>query len=409
VITVPACASAVVRQAVAEAAELAGLLPEWNLTDPRTGRSGRRPMRLLAKPTAAALGFGLTTAWTRDRRVAVLHAGGGGFEVSLLEIGDGVFHVRGVAGASDLGGDSLDVLLASELADEVKKQDGVDARGDPVAWSRLLLAVEQARRDLSTGTRAEILLPCFAGTGEGAFTLRTTLTRQRLERLGKPFLDRCREVITRALADARWQTGQVAEVALTGGLARMPLFGAMVRGVFGAVRCRTQPPEIVAAGAAIQGHQLQLGSQSDVLLVDVASLSLGVELPDGKVQRLLERGTGIPAVRGQRVALPVRDGEARARFFQGESDRSSGNTFLGEACLAQVREEPRGQAGVEVSCAVDVSGAVEVTLKDVHSGRSQTSPLWVSTGLGAAEVARLVREAEQERLFRGWAPGVHGG
>jgi molecular chaperone DnaK len=408
VITIPAGAGAVARQATLEAAEIAGLETEWDLVDPRTGQSRRLPTRILAKSTAAALGFGLTRAWTHDRRVAVLHLGGGSFGVSLLQIGDGVFQVQAVGGAVDLGGDDLDTLLVNDLAVEIEGRHHFDPRTDPVASQRLLVATEQARRDLSAAAHADIVLPCFASLLSGPWTLRTTLTRQRLEQLARPLLDRCRDTITQALADACWQASDVEEVSLTGGLTRMPLFRALVRQVFGASQVRVQPPEIVAAGAAIQGHQLQLGGRSDVLLVDVASLSLRVETADGKASPLVERGTSIPTTKSRRLVLPTHQGEARASIFQGEIDRPVRSAFLGEIRLAQVLEESTGQASVDVTCELDVSGQVEVTLKDPRSGRSQTSLVRASTGLEPVEIARLLREAEQERLFQAWSWGADG-
>jgi molecular chaperone DnaK len=417
VIPVPVGATAEVRQAIVEAAELAGLQTEWELTDPQTNKSRRLPMRLLAKPTAAALGYGLTTAYTHDRRVAVLHLGGGSFDVSLLQIGDGVFHVHAVGGAVDLGGDSLDELLARELGEESLGQRKASPATDS-SWQRLLAAVEQARLDLSSRDRVEIVLPCFALGGSKSITLHRTLTRQRLEQVARPLVERCREILTRVVADARVRPSEsIAEVALTGGLMRMPLFRALVGELFGAsVPCRVLQPEIVAVGAAIQGHQLQLGSRSDVLLIDVLSLSLGVETTDGTIRRLIERGTNIPTSRSQKLDLPIHPstsgekgeagGEVRLRFFQGESDRPAGNSFLGEVVLAGVRAGPSGQASVEVSCEVDVSGLVEVTLMDTLSGRERTTPLRIAPGLGPAEIARLVRETEQERLFRAWNFGA---
>jgi molecular chaperone DnaK len=401
VLTVPASFDEGQRQALLEAASIAGLDTDWELTDPTTRQGQRCRMRLVNEPTAAVLAFALTTAYTRARRVAVLHLGGGSFDVSILDVGDGVFKVEVVAGDSGLGGDDFDAVLVEHLADQFRARHRRPLGSDPVARARLRQAAEQAKRDLSQAEHASIHLPYLADAG-GPRHLKGTVTRAWLDRLTDPLLKRCRETVRRALAEARLKPGQVDEVVTVGGMTRVPAFQGLVREVFGRVVIRQlQAGELAAGGAAILGHQLQLGSRSDVLLIDVTPLALGVEDASGYFHRLIDRNSAIPRERTEELSLKVSGGVVRLRVLQDVAGPASGRRLpLGEVRLEGTRADADGTARIAVTFCLDASGILDVTCKEVAGGRAQRGRMFPSSGLSAAEVERLRREAEQERLIR---------
>jgi molecular chaperone DnaK len=402
VIAVPGCFDQRQRGAVVQAVQLAGLDVDWQLTDPGTLRTHRLRMRLVREPTAAALGVGMTTAWQRQVRVCVLHHGGGTFDVSLLELGDGVVWAHATAGESDLGGDELDRLLLDRLAAGLRRRHGLDPRGDAVAWWRLGDAVEQARRDLSAVEQTHISLAHLLPRDDGWFHLDIGLSRHELEELARPLFERCRTAVERALADAHWKAGDVEEVALVGGLTRMPLFARLVDELFGPhIIRRSHPAEIVAAGAAIQGHQLSLGSTSDMVLVDVAPLALHVARADGSLACLIPRNSSVPIDRKETLFVPLEHGRACVRVYQGEGGSADSNLLLGEVILDGVTSEMDRAVQVEVTLSMSHDSLVEVMVK-APDGREQRALLAPETGLGEVELEQLCREQHQQEQLRNW-------
>jgi molecular chaperone DnaK len=402
-LTVPAYFDEAQRQATLDAARIAGFDPEWELTDPQTGKMRPRRMRVINEPTAAALAYALTGAWARPHKLVVLHMGGGTFDVSVLDVGEGVFKVEAVHGDTALGGEDFDDAVVAHLAEEFARAHPVDLRHDPAALRRLREAAELAKRDLSQALHAEVCLPYIAGGEHGPVDLRRSLSRARFEALVAGLLERCRGSVRRALADSKLRPRDVDEVMLVGGMTRMPCLQRLVREVFGKdASRRINSDEAVAVGAAIHAAQLALGARSALLLVDVTPLSLGLEGPGGRLVRLVEGNTSIPTDKREAVSLPAPNGRVTVRVWQGEGAGAGGpdQRLLGEVVLDGVKADPAGLAQVEVTFSLDANGILDVTARAPASGQSRTARMFPSGGLGPAEVERLYREAEQQRLFR---------
>jgi molecular chaperone DnaK len=397
VITVPAYCKDAQRQATLDAARIAGFDTAWDL--PAAAGRVRQRMRLLNEPTAAALAYVLGVGLTHSARVAVVHLGGGTLDVAVLDVGDGVFQVESVAGEA-LGGDDFDALLTGHLADEFRRaHPGADPAADTAAGRRLREAAEQAKRDLSQALHAEVCLPCLVGRDH----LQTTLHRATFEGLIAPLAQRCRRTLQQVVADARRRPAGLREVVLIGGMTRAPLVRALIEEVFGpSVRYRAYDDTAVAAGAAVLGRQLVLGARSALLVVDVLPQSLGVENSGGRVARLLPRNCAIPAERKQFLTT-AEDGQTSMtlKVYEGEGEQAGGpdSRLLGEVKLEGLPPSPRGRR-VEVTFAVDHNGLLDVTATDVETGRAKVARLFSDGGLPPAEVERLFREAEQERLLR---------
>lgn len=396
VITVPAYFNDAQRQATLEAARIAGFETEWELQDPGTGKKIRQRMRIINEATAASLAF------SRDKReceaIAVFDLGGGMFNISILNVGEAVFKVEGVNGDMHLGGDDFDQVLIDYFADQFKANHDIDPRKDQMALQRLKEAAEQAKKDLSQQTATDIDLPYLTADASGPKHLRLSLTRTKFEQLVDPLVERCRGPILKALADAKKKPEDFDEVVLVGGMTRLPKIQWLIKDIFGKEGNRgVNPDEAVAVGAAIQGAQLVLGSQSEVQLVDVTPLSLGLETLGGRLTRLIERNTTIPVERTQTFSTTA-DNQAAVTFsvYQGESEiaKSQSNRLLGEFNLEGIRPAPRGEPQIEVTFSLDTNGVLTVKAKDKDTGKEAKIEVKGSSGLSPREVERMRQETE---------------
>ena len=381
VITVPAYFNDAQRQATKEAGKIAGL----------------EVLRIINEPTAAALAYGIEQ--DTDQKIAVFDLGGGTFDVSILEIGDGVFQVLSTNGDTFLGGEDFDNVLVSALADRFEKENGVDLRGDPMALQRLKEAAERAKQELSSTTETDINLPFICADDEGPKHLVHSMTREELELLVGDMVGRLEGPCRTALEDAGLTADQVDHVVLVGGMTRMPLVQRKVESIFGKEpRKGVNPDEVVAAGAAIQGGVLT-GEVEEVLLLDVTPLSLGVETQGGVATKILEKNTTIPCTKS-RIFSTTEDHQdvVRIHVLQGEREMAEDNMTLGRFELVGIPPAPRGVPQIEVSFAIDTDGLVSVSAKDLGTGRSQTIQVTASSGLTNDEVERLVKEAEGNAL-----------
>src|SRR5436305_9525209 len=293
VITVPAYFNDAQRQATIDAAQIAGFDTEWEIEDPKTGKKSKQRMRIINEPTAASLAYGLDKK--KNEKIAVFDLGGGTFDISILDVGDGVFEVKATNGDTHLGGDDFDQVIIDHVAEDFKKQHGIDLRKDEKALQRLKDACEQAKKELSQVTTTKINLPFITVGKDGPMHVDIDLTRAKLEQLTHHLIERCRGPVVQALKDAGYSPRDIDEVVLVGGMTRMPRVQQLVKEIFGKEGHKgVNPDEVVAVGAAIQGAQLLLGSKSEVLLLDVTPLSLGIETLGGVMTKLVERNTTIP-------------------------------------------------------------------------------------------------------------------
>jgi molecular chaperone DnaK len=396
VVTVPAYFNDAQRQATLEAAKIAGFDTDWEIEDPATGKKTKQRMRIINEPTAAALAYGLDRK--KNEKVAVFDLGGGTFDISVLDVGDGVFQVEGVNGDTHLGGDDFDQVLIDYIAEEFKKENGIDLRKDQMALQRLKEAAERAKKDLSGQTTTDINLPFITADASGPKHLQMSLTRAKFEQLVDHLIERCRGPVLKALADAKMKPSEIDEVVLVGGMTRMPKVQWLVKDIFGKEGHKgVNPDEVVAIGAAIQGHQLSLGSKSDVLLVDVTPLTLGIETEGGILTPLIERNTSIPKEAKQTFSTASDNQPAvTISVFQGESKlaRSASNRMLGEFDLKDIRRAPRGEPRIEVTFSIDHNGILEVKAKDLDTNVENKIEIKGSSGLEASEVERMRKEAE---------------
>ena len=396
VVTVPAYFNDAQRQATLEAAKIAGFDTDWEIEDPATGKKTKQRMRIINEPTAAALAYGLDRK--KNEKVAVFDLGGGTFDISVLDVGDGVFQVEGVNGDTHLGGDDFDQVLIDYIAEEFKKEHGIDLRKDQMALQRLKEAAERAKKDLSGQTTTDVNLPFITADASGPKHLQLSLTRSKFEQLVDHLVERCRGPVLKALSDAKMKPSEIDEIVLVGGMTRMPKIQWLVRDIFGKEGHKgVNPDEVVAIGAAIQGHQLSLGSKSDVLLVDVTPLTLGIETEGGILTPLIERNTSIPKEAKQTFSTASDNQPAvTISVFQGESKlaRSSSNRMLGEFDLKGIRAAPRGEPRIEVTFSIDHNGILEVKAKDLDTNVENKIEIKGSSGLEASEVERMRKDAE---------------
>ena len=378
VITVPAYFNDSQRQATKDAGKIAGL----------------DVLRIINEPTAAALAYGLDKK--NSGTVAVFDLGGGTFDISILEIGDGVFEVKSTAGDTFLGGEDFDQCVIDYLADEFKKEQGIDLRDDKLALQRLKEAAEKAKTELSSSMQTEVNLPFVTADASGPKHLNIKLTRAKLEALVEHLVEKTIEPCKAALKDAGITAGEIDEVILVGGMTRMPKVQERVQEFFGREPHKgVNPDEVVALGAAIQGGVLQ-GDVKDVLLLDVTPLSLGIETLGGVFTRLIDRNTTIPTRKSQ-VFSTAEDNQSAVtiRVFQGEREMAADNKLLGQFDLVGIPPAPRGMPQVEVTFDIDANGIVNVSAKDKATGKEQQIRIQASGGLSDADIDRMVHEAEE--------------
>src|SRR6187399_845481 len=377
VITVPAYFNDAQRQATKDAGKIAGL----------------EVLRIINEPTAAALAYGLDKK--DGKTIAVYDLGGGTFDISVLEIGDGVFEVKSTNGDTFLGGEDFDMRLVSYLADEFQKTQGIDLRRDKLALQRLKEAAEKAKIELSSTTQTEINLPFITADASGPKHLTMKLTRAKFEALVDDLIQKTVEPCRQALKDAGLSPAEIQEVVLVGGMTRMPKVQEVVKQLFGKEPHKgVNPDEVVAIGAAIQAGVLQ-GDVKDVLLLDVTPLSLGIETLGGVFTRIIDRNTTIPTKKSQ-VFSTAEDSQSAVtiRVFQGEREMASDNKMLGQFDLVGIPPAPRGMPQVEVTFDIDANGIVNVSAKDKATGKEQSIRIQASGGLSQADIERMVKEAE---------------
>jgi molecular chaperone DnaK len=377
VITVPAYFNDAQRQATKDAGKIAGL----------------EVLRIINEPTAAALAYGLDKQ--KSGTIAVYDLGGGTFDVSILEIGDGVFEVKSTNGDTFLGGEDFDMRLVNYLADEFQKEQGIDLRRDKLALQRLKEAAEAAKIELSSTTQTEINLPYITADQTGPKHLTLKLTRAKFEALVDDLIQKTVEPCRLALKDAGLTAGEINEVVLVGGMTRMPKVQEVVKQFFGKEPHKgVNPDEVVAVGAAIQAGVLQ-GDVKDVLLLDVTPLSLGIETLGGVFTRIIDRNTTIPTKKSQ-VFSTAEDNQnaVTIRVFQGEREMAADNKILGQFDLVGIPPAPRGVPQVEVSFDIDANGIVNVQAKDKATGKEQQIRIQASGGLSESEIQKMVKDAE---------------
>ncbi|MGA8650009.1 MAG: molecular chaperone DnaK [Xanthobacteraceae bacterium] len=377
VITVPAYFNDAQRQATKDAGKIAGL----------------EVLRIINEPTAAALAYGLDK--NKTGTIAVYDLGGGTFDISILEIGDGVFEVKSTNGDTFLGGEDFDMRLVNYLADEFQKEQGIDLRRDKLALQRLKEAAEKAKIELSSTTQTEINLPFITADASGPKHLTMKLTRAKFEALVDDLVQKTIEPCRQAIKDAGLSAAEINEVVLVGGMTRMPKVQEVVKQLFGKEPHKgVNPDEVVAVGAAIQAGVLQ-GDVKDVLLLDVTPLSLGIETLGGVFTRLIDRNTTIPTKKSQLFST-AEDGQTPVtiRVFQGEREMAADNKMLGQFDLIGIPAAPRGVPQIEVTFDIDANGIVNVSAKDKGTGKEQQIRIQASGGLSETDIQKMVKDAE---------------
>ncbi len=378
IITVPAYFDDSQRQATKDAGKIAGL----------------EVKRIINEPTAAALAYGLENK--KDEQIAVFDLGGGTFDVSILELGDGVFEVKSTNGDTHLGGEDFDNIIVNYLCDEFQKESGIDIRGDAAAMQRIKDEAEKAKKELSSASSTDINLPFLTADADGPKHFETSLTRAKLEELVSPLLDRLAEPVEKALKDAKLKASDIDEVVMVGGMTRMPAVVEKVKSIFGREPMQgVNPDEVVAVGAAIQGGVLQ-GDVKDVLLLDVTPLSLGIETMGGVSTKLIDRNTTIPTSKSE-VFSTAADNQPSVEIhvLQGEREMAADNKSLGRFILDGIAPAPRGIPQIEVTFNIDANGILNVTAKDKGTGKEQSITIQNSGNMSKEDIEKAAREAEE--------------
>ena len=377
IITVPAYFDDSQRQATKDAGKIAGL----------------EVKRIINEPTAAALAYGLESK--KDEKIAVFDLGGGTFDVSVLELGDGVFEVMSTNGDTHLGGEDFDNIIVNFLVDEFKKESGIDIKGDAAAMQRVKDEAEKAKKELSSSTSTDINLPFLSADADGPKHFEYTLTRAKLEELVQPLLDRLASPVEKALKDAKLNTKDIDEIVMVGGMTRMPAVVEKVKSIFGKDPMQgVNPDEVVAVGAAIQGGVLQ-GDVKDVLLLDVTPLTLGIETMGGVRTPLIERNTTIPTSKSE-VFSTASDNQPQVEIhvLQGEREFAKDNKSLGRFILDGIAPAPRGVPQIEVTFNLDANGILNVTAKDKGTGKEQSITIQNSGNMSKEDIEKAQKEAE---------------
>merc|ERR1712178_613686 len=381
VITVPAYFNDSQRQATKDAGQIAGL----------------NVMRVINEPTAAALAYGLDKG-NDDKTIAVFDLGGGTFDVSILEMQNSVFEVRATNGDTMLGGEDFDLALVEHICDQFKKETGSDPRSNPQALQRVREAAEQTKHELSSSKSSTISLPYLMMDGANPLNLMMDITRNKFEQIVASKIERTKAPCTKALKDADMNNSDINEILLVGGMSRMPKVQEVVKDIFGKAASKAvNPDEAVAMGAAIQGGVLT-GNVSDVLLLDVTPLSLGIETLGGVVHKIINRNTTIPTKKSQ-VYSTAADGQTQVeiKVYQGERDMAKDNKLLGNFILAGIPPMPRGQPQIEVTFDIDANGIVNVSAKDKGTGKEQNVVIQSSGGLSKDQIESMVQESEKHK------------
>ncbi len=395
VITVPAYFNDAQRQATIDAAAIAGFDTEYEIRG-KDGKVVKQRMRIINEPTAAALAYALDKK--KDQKIAVFDLGGGTFDISILDVGDdGVFQVLSTNGDTHLGGDDFDQVLMDYIADEFKKENGVDLRKDPMAMQRLKQAAEQAKKDLSSQANADINLPFITvDANRNPLHLVRTISRAQFERMVEHLIDRCKKPVLAALKDAKLSPEQIDEVVMVGGMTRMPRVQQLVKQIFGKEGHRgVNPDEVVAVGAAIQGAQLLLGAAADIQLLDVTPLTLGIKTLGGVLTPMIPRNTTIPK-KATEIFTTATDNQpsVEVEVYQGERPMADDNKKIGSFHLDGITPAPARVPKIEVTFEIDANGVLSVTAKDLGTGKQQSIRIEGASGLSKEEVERMRRDAE---------------
>src|SRR5436305_8298379 len=395
VITVPAYFNDSQRQATIDAAQIAGFDAEWEIEDPKTKKKTKQRMRIINEPTAASLAYALEKK--KDEKIAVFDLGGGTFDISILAVGaDGLFQVKSTNGDTHLGGDDFDQVLIDFIADQFKKENGIDLRKDQMALQRLKEAAERAKKDLSQHATADINLPFITADASGPKHLTMTVTRSQFERMVEHLIDRCKKPVLAALNDAGYKPNQIDEVVLVGGMTRVPRVQQLVKEIFGKPGHQgVNPDEVVAIGTAIQRAQLLLGSKTELLILDVTPLTLGIETLGGVMTPMIPQNTTSPKKASEKFTTAAdNQPSVEVKVYQGERPLARDNKLIGTFHLDGIPPAPRGLPQIEVTFDLDANGVLNVSAKDLGTSKENKIRIEGSSGMSPDEIERMRREAE---------------